>query len=425
MAKRANYEGTIVKRKKNGKAFGWKGSILVGLTPDGQRDRRWVSGVTSDEVRQKLQVIKNALANNTLSSQTDHTIATFAEVWLEHKKRLIRPITLESYRLVLKTHCLPHIGRIKLDKLSPMDLDRLYAKLSDAGLSTRVIRYVHTLVYGMLKQALKWGMLARNVAEAATPPALKTAEAQVWTAKQALKFLDHARQKQDRLYALWYLTLFSGVRRAEVLGLHWRDVSLETGQVFICSTLVEVNGKLQFGEPKTRAGKRTIAITPDTVEVLKAHLEHQRLEQAKAMEGWTDSALVFTTSIGTPINPGNLARAYKAAQRSADVPDIRFHDLRHTAASMSIRRGDSAKIVADRLGHTNVAFTLNTYVHIFAEQRREGAFGINDLRSELDEKTESESDTEQPEAQDSLQKEQQESQIEEPGDEDASDPDRG
>jgi Phage integrase family len=126
-----------------------------------------------------------------------------------------------------------------------------------------------------------------------------------------------------------------------------------------------------------------------------------------------------------PINPGNLARAYTAAQRSADVPDICFHDLRHTAASMSIRRGDSTKIVANRLGHTNVAFTLNTYVHVFVERRREGAFGINDPRSELDEKTESKSDTKRPEARDSIRKEQPESQIEEQGDEDASDPDGG
>jgi integrase len=392
MAKRANYEGTIVKRKKNGKSTGWKGSILVGLTPEGKRDRRWVSGVTSDEVRQKLQDIKSALANNTLSSDTEHTVASFATVWLEHKKRLIRPISLQSYNQVLSSHGVPHIGQIKLNKLSAMNLDRLYAKLSDAGLSTRVVRYVHTLINGMLKQALKWGMLARNVAEAATPPALNTAPSHVWKAKQALKFLKHTQQ--DRLHALWYTTLFTGMRRAEVLGLHWRDVDLETGQILICSTLVEVGGQLQLGEPKTRAGRRKITITADTVVVLREHLDRQMAERAKAMEGWHESGLVFTSSIGTPISPGNLSRAYKALQRSAGVPEIRFHDLRHTAASLSIRRGDSAKIVADRLGHTDVAFTMNTYVHLFAEQRREGAFGIADLHEDGDEASDPSSEDE-------------------------------
>jgi integrase len=332
------------------------------------------------------------LANNTLSSDTEHTVASFAKVWLEHKKRLVRPISLQSYNQVLSSHGVPHIGQIKLTKLSAMNLDRLYAKLSDAGLSTRVVRYVHTLMHGMLKQALKWGMLARNVAEAATPPALNTALSHVWTAKQALKFLKHTQQ--DRLHALWYTTLFTGMRRAEVLGLHWRDVDLEAGQIMICSTLVEVGGQLQLGEPKTRAGRRKITITADTVVVLQQHLDRQMAERAKAMEGWHESGLVFTSSIGTPISPGNLSRAYKALQRSAGVPAIRFHDLRHTAASLSIRRGDSAKVVADRLGHTDVAFTMNTYVHLFAEQRREGAFGIADLHEDGDEASDPSSEDE-------------------------------
>jgi integrase len=169
------------------------------------------------------------------------------------------------------------------------------------------------------------------------------------------------------------------MRRAEVLGLQWVNVNLEQGKILIRTTLVEIEGKLIMGEPKTRAGRRTIAITPDTVQVLKAQ-QRQRFEQKNAMEGWEDSGLVFTTSIGTPINPGNLARAYKTLIRKAGVTNIRFHDLRHTAASLSIRRGDSAKLVADRLGHTNVSFTMNTYVHIFDDQRRAAAFGLEDLK---------------------------------------------
>jgi integrase len=280
--------------------------------------------------------------------------------------------------VVLQHHCIPFIGKTKLTKLVASDLDRLYAKLLDRGLSTRVVRYTHSLIGGMLKQALRWDILARNVAEAATPPGLKTAEAIIWSVQEALKFLEHAQN--DRLNALWYTTLFSGMRRAEVLGLQWINVNLEQGEILIRTTLVEIEGKLIMGEPKTRAGRRTIAITPDTVQVLKAHKQRQRLEQKNAMEGWEDSGLVFTTSIGTPINPGNLARAYKALIRKSGVTNIRFHDLRHTAASLSIRRGDSAKLVADRLGHTNVSFTMNTYVHIFDDQRRAAAFGLEDLK---------------------------------------------
>lgn len=199
----------------------------------------------------------------------------------------------------------------------------------------------------------------------------------VWTSENAANFLAFAQA--DRLHAAWYLTLFTGIRRAEVLGLHWKDVDLERSEIRVRHTLVEVGGKLIIGEPKTRSSKRTIAITPDTVAVLEKHRERQGRERHEAAEGWTDNGLVFTASVGTPINPGNLARAYKALIRLAKVPDIRFHDLRHTSASLAIRRGDAAKVVAERLGHTNVAFTLNTYVHTYAEQRKEAALGIKDL----------------------------------------------
>ena len=378
MKRRKNFEGTITKRKLNGKTIGWKGAVVVGLTSEGREDRRWVSGQTAEEVRQKLQEIQSAVQSNTLSSNSDHTVESFIKLWLEHKQRFVRAITLHSYRVVLQHHCIPFIGKIKLTKLVASDLDRLYAKLLDRGLSTRVVRYTHCLIGGFLKQALRWDILARNVAEAATPPGLKTAQAIIWSVQEALKFLEHAQS--DRLNALWYTTLFSGMRRAEVLGLQWVNVNLEQGEILIRSTLVEIEGKLIMGEPKTRAGRRTIAITPDTVQVLKAHKQRQHLEQKNAMEGWEDTGLVFTTSIGTPIYPGNLARAYKALIRKAGVTNIRFHDLRHTAASLSIRRGDSAKLVADRLGHTNVSFTMNTYVHLFDDQRRAAAFGLEDLK---------------------------------------------
>jgi integrase len=389
--RRSNYEGTITKRKRDGKTIGWKGAVVVGLTSEGREDRRWVSGQTAEEVRQKLQEIQSAVQSNTLSSNSDHTVESFIKLWLEHKQRFVRAITLHSYRVVLQHHCIPFIGKIKLTKLVASDLDRLYAKLLDRGLSTRVVRYTHCLIGGMLKQALRWDILARNVAEAATPPGLKTAEAIIWSVQEALTFLEHAQN--DRLNALWYTTLFSGMRRAEVLGLQWENVNLEEGEILIRTTLVEIEGKLIMGEPKTRAGRRTIAITPDTVQMLKAHKQRQQLEQKNAMEGWEDSGFVFTTSIGTPINPGNLARAYKALIRRSGVTNIRFHDLRHTAASLSIRRGDSAKLVADRLGHTNVSFTMNTYVHIFDDQRRAAAFGLEDLKQANPDKKEEDQET--------------------------------
>ena len=229
----------------------------------------------------------------------------------------------------------------------------------------------------MLAQAVKWDKLHRNVADAATPPSLKTKKMKVWETKDAAQFLDYAQI--DRLYAAWYLALFAGLRRGELLGLRWQDVNLEQAEITVSQTLVAVKGKLEVNEPKTESSTRTISISLDTVAVLQEHRKRQDLEREKCGSAWTESGHVFVTAIGTPIDPGNLARAYKRVLRASGVPEIRLHDLRHTMASLAILRGDSPKVVSERLGHTDVNFTMNTYVKTYGSQRREAALGIADL----------------------------------------------
>lgn len=377
--KRANGEGTLVQRlAKDGKTVtGWKAAVTVGYKPDGKPDRRWLSGKSQEAVREKAEALKTARNGGTLFNTEGVTIEEYARYWLENKPKVIRTITREGYTHTLEKHLFPTLGRLKLEKLTGAHLDSLYRKKLNDGLSTRVCRYVHTLVHGMLEQAVKWGKLPRNVADAATPPSLKTKKMNVWTPKDAAQFLDFAQQ--DRLHAVWYLALFAGLRRGELLGLRWQDVNLEQAEVSVNQTLVAVKGKLEINEPKTESSKRTISISLDTVAVLQAHQERQNLERERCGELSHHTGFVFTTQIGTPINPGNLARSYKHLVRTSGVPDIRLHDLRHTSASLAIRRGDNPKVVSERLGHNNVAFTLNTYVKTYGSQRREAALGIADL----------------------------------------------
>jgi integrase len=381
--KRADGEGTLIPRKdKAGQVIGWKGAVTVGFKVGGIPDRRWVSGNTQEEVRRKLDVLKHQRDTGMLANANDITLEQFGRYWLENKPKSIRAITEQSYLSTLEKHLYPTLGHLRLDKLTAAHLDTLYKSMLDKGLSTRVVRYVHTLVHGMLKQALKWGKLARNVAEAATPPSLVTKKMQVWTPSNAVHFLEYAAL--DRLQAAWYLALFAGLRRAELLGLRWQDVDLAAASIEISQGVVEVKRKgeksqLMFSQPKTRSSYRTLSISPDTVAVLQAHLERQNKERQDCGEHWQETGLVFTSSLGTPINPSNLARAYKQLIRRAGVPNIRLHDLRHTCASLAIARGDNPKVVSERLGHTSVAFTLNTYVKTFAAQRQEAALGIQDL----------------------------------------------
>lgn len=378
-SKRANGEGTLVQRlAKDGKTVtGWKAAVTVGYKPDGKPDRRWISGKSQEAVREKAEALKTARNGGTLFNTEGVTLEVYARFWLENKPKAVRTITRESYTHTLEKHLFPELGRLKLEKLTGAHLDGLYRKKLKDGLSTRVCRYVHTLVHGMLAQAVKWDKLPRNVADAATPPSLKTKKMEVWTPKDAVQFLDFAQQ--DRLHAAWYLALFGGLRRGELVGLRWQDVNLEQAQVTVNQTLVAVKGKLEVSEPKTESSKRTISISLDTVAVLQAHLERQNLERERCGEIWHTTGYVFTTNIGTPINPANFGHAYKRVVRAAGVPDIRLHDLRHTSASLAIKRGDSPKVVSERLGHNNVAFTLNNYVKTYGSQRREAALGIADL----------------------------------------------
>lgn len=390
--KRTNGEGTVTARyNSQGEVTGWKAAIVVGLKPDGQYDRRWVSAKTQQEVVQKIDSLKVERNTGSLPNSNGMTVEQFAQFWLANKPRKIRQITQISYENILEKHLYPTLGHLLLDKLTAAHLDALYRQMQSGSkpLGTRVVRYTHTLVHGMLNQALKWGKLGRNVALAATPPSSSSKKMRVWTPEEAVKFLETAQH--DRLHAVFYLGLFAGLRRAELMGLRWQDIDFVNSELTVNQGAVEVKEKgskmkMVFNDPKTAQSMRTIALSDDTMLVLLAHREQQNKERELCGDAYCESDLVFRSSLGTPLNSSNLARSYKACIRLAGVTNIRLHDLRHTSASLGIRRGDQPKVVAERLGHTSVVFTLNTYVKTFADQRRKAALGMANLHSDKSEK---------------------------------------
>ena len=396
MPKRASGEGTLSRRKdKAGKTIGWRAAVTVGHHEDGTQDRRWVSGKTQTEVQEKLRALQADMHNGMVADTQGLTVADFMTRWTEHKERDgVKPNTVQSYRDTVRLYITPHIGRVKLEKLKPLDIERLLSKMQKDGKSAANRRYTLRVLSMALRQAVRWQMLPRNVADVISPPKAERPEMKVWTPGEVATFLSAAQV--HRLYAAFYLALMTGMRRGEVLGLQWADIDFERSRLTVRHNLVEVHGdgvsgKQQAGKPtvssiqvklqtpKTAASRRTVALSPGTLSKLHEHQAQQERERTAAAEAWQGGGYVFASELGGPTNPNYFYDQFKKLARGEGLPEIRFHDLRHTAASLMIRRGVNPKVVSDRLGHTDPAFTLRVYTHLYDEQREEAAFDLTDL----------------------------------------------
>ena len=300
--------------------------------------------------------------------------------WLPAVKATIRPTTYRSYEQHVMCHIAPHIGAVKLQKLSGSQINALYAKLADegkadgkTGLSPRTIHHVHTCLHKACKDAVRWGRLPRNPVEAADPPSTKCggAEMKTWSAKQLQAFL--ASAKGDRLSPIYHLLAMTGMRRGEACGLRWDDVDLEASRLSVRRALIPHGSGVIVSEPKTAKGRRSIALDPGTIDVLKAQAQRQLDDQAENGEVWSDTGYVFTTQTGGPLHPQMVSRGFAQALAAAKLPSIRLHDLRHTHATLALQAGIHPKVVSERLGHATISITLDTYSHAIPAMQEEAA----------------------------------------------------
>jgi integrase len=273
----------------------------------------------------------------------------------------LSPRGFERYESVVRVHLVPGLGAIPLTQLRPEHLQRQYAsKLSD-GLSPRSVRYQHVVLHKALQTAMKWGLVARNVADGVDVPRARQAEIQTWDEYEVGRFLEVA--KDSRYYALFHTALFTGMRRSELLALQWRDIDFH--QIHVNRSLHQLaKGSYVFGQPKSARSRRTIALSPSSVIVLKDHRDRQ--EGIRAVLGMPSKGddLVFSSPEGKPLRPNTVSRAWAALASRAGVRVIRLHDARHTHASLMLKQGVHPKIVQERLGHASVQITLDTYSHV-------------------------------------------------------------
>jgi integrase len=372
--KRGNGEGSITKRK-DGR---WMARCTV-YTANGPK-RRHLYGRTRQQVAAKLT---KAMADRDGGIELDPsrvTVNEYLQRWLKDSvKGNVRPITFESYERLVRVHMVPALGHIKLKALSPAHLQGFYRDRLDAGLSPCTVQRLHAVIHRALKQALRWGLVPRNVSEATDPPTAQRKEIRPLTPEQVRTLLKTAQG--DRLEALYVLAITTGLRQGELFGLKWEDFDLAAGRLSVRRTLTTPKGGRRLGPPKRSKSRRSVKLTARAVEALTAHRERQLKEREKLAELWQDHGFVFTTQVGTPLNRHNyFRRCFKPMLEKAGLPHtVRFHDLRHTCATLLLSKNVNPKVVQELLGHANISQTMDTYSHVLPDMQERAASAMDDI----------------------------------------------
>jgi len=364
-------EGSIFQRKSDGR---WTAILTVAYGK-----RKYFYGETQKEVQEKLRRAQRELEQGTLVTGPQQTVKQFLEQWVENTyKPTVKLLSYIQARSIIKTHLVPGLGQVLLQKLTPDMLQALYRRTLDEGKKPSTVQIIHKVLRRALEDAVKWGLVARNVAGLVTPPRVERHEVQALTVEQAKKLL--ACAKGSFLSALFVLALTTGMRRGELLALRWSDVDFEQATVFVHRTVTRAaEYGLVENEPKTKASRRRIMLSAIAVEALKTHREEQGHVKTTAGERWQEKELIFCDTNGNFLGPDKLAGEFTRLLQQAGLPHMRFHDLRHSAATISLVAGVHPKVVQERLGHSTIAMTLDTYSHLLPSMQQDAATKIDDL----------------------------------------------
>jgi integrase len=355
--------------------------MYTAQTPDGPK-RKYIYGRKYKDVEKKLAEAMGDAAKGFVYDDENQTVAQYMERWLENSaKGDLAPRTYHNYRLQIRRHISPAFGRIKLSRLTAAHIQSLYAAKLRGGLKPASVRYIHAVLHRALEQAVKFNLIPFNPAARVDPPKIRQDEITPLDAEQARIFLEAA--KGDRFEALYVVSLTCGLRMGEALGLKWSDIELNNGTLRVNRQLQRMRrngdtpGTLEFSEPKN-ASRRTVDLPQRAVDALRRHRKRQ-LEKRVGVAHYEDAGLVFATGKGTPLDAQNVvSRDFKPLLRRAELPDIRWHDLRHTYATLLLTRGTHPTYVQKSLGHASVQLTLDRYSHWMPSMGRNTAEGIDE-----------------------------------------------
>lgn len=374
LRKRGQHEGNIY-RRADGR---WEARLRVGYR-NGKRARRSVFGKTRAEVVAKLRGIIQAHEQGTLEAPARLTVAQFLSQWLEDSARpKLRPRTFVTYAQVIRSHIEPGLGRIPLRRLSPQNVQAWLNERAKAGLSPRTCQHARSILRAALSRALKWGYVSRNVAALVDSPRVVKHEIKPLTPEEARTLLATARE--HRYGSLITVAVALGLRQGEALGLRWEDVSFDEGVLQVRNALQWVaGGGWSLVEPKSERSRRAISMPDILISSLRTHRTRQRQDRLLSGSRWQENGFVFTSRAGAPLDPWAVNKAFKRLLAAAGLRDIRFHDLRHTAATFLLAQGVDPRTIMETLGHSQISLTLNTYSHVLPALQREAAEKMNRL----------------------------------------------
>jgi integrase len=404
--RRGKGEGSI-RQRIDGR---WEARIDCGWV-NGKRVRKSIFGRTRRDVANKLPKALQQAQQGTPFADERQTVERYLTRWLEHMQTRIRSRTWAGYEATIRLHLVPQLGKTPLAKLTPGHVDAAFQQLQQNGTSANRIKYARTVLRAALNRARKWQLVSQNVAALVDPPRHRGKEIQPLTPEQARTLIDSVRD--HRLGAIVSVATALGLRQGEALGVRWLDVDFDAGTLRVRQALERSGGdsaarrplalerreirkriadtpkrsverralweqlranrakwrklrsEIKFVEPKSARSRRTIVMPAVVVSALRSHRKRQLEERLAIGKAWQDSGLVFVSPIGTPLDPRNVTRAFQAMLAAApNVPRVRFHDLRHTAATLLLAQGVDPRTIMETLGHSQISLTMNTYSHV-------------------------------------------------------------
>ena len=359
--RRGNNEGSIWEYRKK-----WRAAITL----NGKRITR--SFDTKKECRAWLREMHQQVDQGMTYSSAQITLQEFLTNWLEINRSRLGPKTAPRYEQLARDYILPQLGKTKLRDLKLTQIEVHYQYLLKLGQSPRSVRFVHSILHRSLNDAIRRGYIRYNVSHGATLPSTDSKEMEIFDDEEIQRFLIAIQGKRHE--ALYQVALKTGMRKGELLGLKWSDLDWVRGTIRVQRQVQRIPYEgILFRPPKTRAGRRTIQLGEQTLDLLREHWQRQQLEMQVAGENWEDQNLIFPSTVGTPLGESNILKDFKKRLEEAQVKQIRFHDLRHTAASLMLNHGVPVLVVSKILGHSKVSTTLDIYGHLVPVMQEEAA----------------------------------------------------